>query len=147
MVKASDAWLYTCIIKYYYTKISQSWQYAGLNLHVQFGEIKPQILKKRWEKKYQFLGLQFCSKILLKSIYSSNNLYTVHIFFILKKTTIFRRILSILLYTEVSYIRFVLTTSTWKSKGWNNDGIILSFITCLPWTLLLISAIYAVHCL
>lgn len=89
--------------------------------------------KRHERKKYQFLELQFCSKILLKSIYSSNNSYTVHIFFIKKNPTIFRRILSILLYTEVFYIRFVLTTSTWKPKGLNNDGIILSFITCLPW--------------
>lgn len=103
--------------------------------------------KRDERKKSIFRTSILLQKTIKKHLFIKQFIYCTNIFYLDKKTTKFRRILSILLYTEVFYIRFVITnvTGTWKSMGWNNDGIILSFITCLPNFVVDIS--YAIHCL
>lgn len=64
------------------------------------------------EKKSNFRTSILLQKTIKKHLFIKQFIYCKNIFYLDKKTTKFRRILSILLYTEVFNIRFVITTIT-----------------------------------
>lgn len=64
------------------------------------------------EKKSIFRTSILLQNNIKKHLFIKQFIYCTNIFYLDKKTTKFRRILSILLYTEVFYIRFVITNVT-----------------------------------